>query len=192
MTQGNEIKAYKIRNRETGLYSTGGSNPYWRKTGKVWGNLGGLKNHLNAWCNQLREIKDIPDEWDIVEIIIKEEEAKTWPARVVSDKLKRNKAIKEKYGWWMANALDEFKDLDFERYRYAFEIEYGSGRYKGLDDIRKELKNLGLKRENYRYRTPVILFDNIEHAFTVKLVFGEKVKQFVDLIELKDITSTST
>ena len=130
----------------------------------MWGNLGGLKNNLNLWCSSgYSEIKDIADEWENVEIVIKEEDANAWPARQVSDDLKRKKAIYEMFGWNMSRAIDALKDIDLDRYRYAFEIEYSRGNKEGFNEIKRELKNLGLKRENYRYRTTVILFDNLDH-----------------------------
>lgn len=40
-------KVYKIRNKKTGLYSTGGMTPAFTKSGKTWSELAHLKNHLN-------------------------------------------------------------------------------------------------------------------------------------------------
>lgn len=40
-------KVYKIRNKKTGLYSTGGTSPKFTKSGKTWSQLSHLKNHLN-------------------------------------------------------------------------------------------------------------------------------------------------
>lgn len=40
---------YKIRDPETGLFSTGGSTPAWHKTGKIWKQLGHIKAHLNQF-----------------------------------------------------------------------------------------------------------------------------------------------
>lgn len=37
---------YKIRRRSDGKYSTGGTEPKFSKTGKVWRTLGQLKSHL--------------------------------------------------------------------------------------------------------------------------------------------------
>ena len=37
---------YKVRQKGTELYSTGGSTPKWTKKGKVWSGIGSLKNHL--------------------------------------------------------------------------------------------------------------------------------------------------
>ena len=37
---------YKIRNKTTGLFSTGGAWPNWSKKGKLWTGLGPLANHL--------------------------------------------------------------------------------------------------------------------------------------------------
>jgi hypothetical protein len=40
-------KVYKIRLKGTNLYSTGGSTPTFKENkGKVWSNIGNLKNHL--------------------------------------------------------------------------------------------------------------------------------------------------
>lgn len=38
---------YKIRNKNTGLFSKGGQNPRFTKNGKTWNNLGHVKTHLN-------------------------------------------------------------------------------------------------------------------------------------------------
>lgn len=37
---------YKIRNKETGLFSTGSAYPRWTKTGKSWAHMGHLNRHL--------------------------------------------------------------------------------------------------------------------------------------------------
>ena len=39
---------YKIQSKQTGLYSTGGVSPSFSKTGKVWKNIGHLRNHINV------------------------------------------------------------------------------------------------------------------------------------------------
>jgi hypothetical protein len=38
---------YKILRKSDGLYSIGGSSPRFKKNGKAWSSIGGLKNHLN-------------------------------------------------------------------------------------------------------------------------------------------------
>ena len=37
---------YKIRNKDTGLFSTGGIDPRWTKLGKTWNSIGTFKSHL--------------------------------------------------------------------------------------------------------------------------------------------------
>lgn len=37
---------YKIQNKETGLFSTGGTLPGWNKNGKTWASRGALSGHL--------------------------------------------------------------------------------------------------------------------------------------------------
>lgn len=38
---------YKIRRRSDGLFSTGGSTPYFNKNGKIWKQKGHLTSHIN-------------------------------------------------------------------------------------------------------------------------------------------------
>lgn len=37
---------FKIKNTQTGLFSTGGAYPHWNKNGKVWNRLATLNAHL--------------------------------------------------------------------------------------------------------------------------------------------------
>ncbi len=178
-----EITVYKIRDKDTGLYSTGGYQPKWNSRGKTWNNLGAAKNHINNWCGgSYGKIKLAPDSWEIVEIVIKEEEANTWPVNDYINEVKRRRQIKETYGWEIHRALKQLTDTDTSKYRYLFVFDWVT-----LGPVLKDLKNLGIKRIDYRYRTPVLVFDDIDKAFVVKLAHGEHVKQFVDLVELKDI-----
>ena len=101
------------------------------------------------------------------------------------NEIRRRRKIKEIYGWEIYRALNQLKDTDTSRYRYLLVFDWSS-----LGPVLKDLKNLGIKRIDYRYRTPVLVFDDLEKAFTVKLVHGEEVKKFVDLVELKDIESS--
>lgn len=46
-------KVYKIRDKETGLFSKGGSSHWniWTKVGKSWSNIGHIKNHLHMFID---------------------------------------------------------------------------------------------------------------------------------------------
>lgn len=44
---------FLIRNKTTGLYSTGGNYPSWKKNGKVWTSRGALSGHF-AICARAR------------------------------------------------------------------------------------------------------------------------------------------
>jgi hypothetical protein len=55
---------YKIRDSRTGLFSTGGSWPSWRKHGKVWTKIGPLRAHLTMMLRCERNM----DWWEVVEI----------------------------------------------------------------------------------------------------------------------------
>lgn len=72
----------KIRNKETGQFSSGGYYPEWEEYGMTYNNLKGLKCYLNHWKfpntgkgkQKLQNwciYKDV-DSWEIVEFELKE------------------------------------------------------------------------------------------------------------------------
>lgn len=64
---------YKIRNKKTGKFSPGGGRANihfyesdWRvKGGKVWTNIGALKNHLNQFLG--KHGGGIPEDWEVIQ-----------------------------------------------------------------------------------------------------------------------------
>lgn len=66
-------KLYKIRNRETGLYSSGGQWPSWSRAGKTWTNLGPLRSHLAQHLGDKNYHKGTDmSQWQVVEIEVRE------------------------------------------------------------------------------------------------------------------------
>lgn len=43
------MKFYKIRDTETGLYSTGGVWPNWSKLGRTFNSIGHVRQHLSSY-----------------------------------------------------------------------------------------------------------------------------------------------
>lgn len=91
-------KIYKIRDIETGLYSTGGMSPRWTRHGKGWTSLGALKLHLHQFLKQIWNnypshstllfqyggpglINNIPKNWEVVTFQIIEDESGRMDAR---------------------------------------------------------------------------------------------------------------
>ena len=179
------ITVYKIRDKKTGLFSRGGVNPLWSEKGKTWNSLGALKNHMNGWSLMYLSTTDdkYRADWEIVELVYQVEETKSWPVSKCIEELKRRKLIQEKFGWVIENALRKMQDVDTNRYRYALQFT----NYGKFMQMRRELKDFGLQRDDYRIRTPIIVFDNLEKAMPVKLTYGEDIEQFVDFVKLKKI-----
>jgi len=75
-----EIKVYKIRHSDTGLWSKGGTSPSFNKVGKTWSNIGHVKSHLNGMYKI--DIDEI-SKWEIVEFVMKPEQ--TGVKNVVGD-----------------------------------------------------------------------------------------------------------
>lgn len=63
---------YKVRSKTTGLYSQGGIHPTFSKVGKIWKNIGYLRNHFNQLDNHGRNIYKSTDV-EIIELVITEE-----------------------------------------------------------------------------------------------------------------------
>jgi hypothetical protein len=53
-----EIKAYKIYNPKTGLFSNGGSYSRWNKYGKTWNTIGQIKSHITMLKSSMKYYSD--------------------------------------------------------------------------------------------------------------------------------------
>jgi hypothetical protein len=62
---------FKIRDKDTGLYSAGGTYSIFTRVGKTWSTAGYLKSHLTAWADMgyHRSPRPIPDNWEIVQLV---------------------------------------------------------------------------------------------------------------------------
>jgi len=84
------MNVYKIYNKETGKFSTGGTDAAknsvwcWTAKGKVWQGLGPLRLHLNHIIRN----GGVPDTWEVVVYDVVEAERKT-----VNDMIKPEKLI---------------------------------------------------------------------------------------------------
>ena len=104
------MKVYRIKNIKTNMYSSGGYNPKWIKTGKIWKNIGHLKNHLNMFKYELG-FKETPsyfvktninipitiynnlDDWEIIEYALTEiyDMCSTWSSKQFINEMKHKK-----------------------------------------------------------------------------------------------------
>lgn len=179
-----ELKIYKIRDKDNGLYSTGGTSPRWTKHGKTWNSIGSVKTHINNWSSAYSSNRgEAPQGWEIVEFVLHEEESNKWPVNAYINELKRRDAIRKNFGYTIDRALNQMKDIDTALYRYALEFS----RYGEFDAMVRSLKEYGFTRNDYRTRTPVIALTDFDKAMMVKLAHGDVVAQFVDFVELKQI-----
>ncbi|OPZ37797.1 MAG: hypothetical protein BWY99_01801 [Synergistetes bacterium ADurb.BinA166] len=68
---GDTVKTlFKVRDKKTGLYSSGGHCPDWSANGKTWNTLRSVRSHISFYLsNQYPgERKRLPAKWEIVEI----------------------------------------------------------------------------------------------------------------------------
>jgi hypothetical protein len=82
------MKLYKIRDINTGLFSTGGRYPRWTKTGKTWSCEGHVKAHLTMYSDKEYNKKQntIPENWEVIEITLQESMTDSYPARELAER----------------------------------------------------------------------------------------------------------
>ncbi|PGO60593.1 hypothetical protein [Priestia megaterium] len=104
-----KMKAYKIRNKETGEFSRGGSsNIYiWSKTGKTWANIGHVKNHLHHFLNGDEKSRRYPyNNAEIVEVVTNYEDCFTYDVEdlvvgMMEDKKKALQRMEANHAKWV-------------------------------------------------------------------------------------------
>lgn len=89
---------FKIRNPRTGLFSKGGYGPKWDKKGKLWKNIGHVKNHLKQvtgdWQHR-RSARSAYQGCEVVEIVVNTEEANAYPVLNLIEENERKEAAKQ-------------------------------------------------------------------------------------------------
>lgn len=95
-----KIKAWKIRNIETGEFSSGGTSAWriWTKGGKTWTNIGHIKSHLTAWIDHNEGYRrDYPyHNAEIIEVEIDLDDCFAYPVSDLVNEMKEKKAEKAK------------------------------------------------------------------------------------------------
>ena len=78
---------FKIRDSKTGLFSTGGCEPRWTKTGKSWSTEGQVKSHLNLWSSGGGYRHDkVPESWEVLKFVFVGTEAGVQSARELAER----------------------------------------------------------------------------------------------------------
>jgi hypothetical protein len=86
------MKIFKIKHKETGLYSKGGQWPTWSKKGKTWNSLGHLKTHIQNVMDFRRTKLEEFAKWEIIEIEIQENVVGSYTALdIVNQKIEAEK-----------------------------------------------------------------------------------------------------
>lgn len=86
---------YKIRHKDTGLFSRGGTslNSLWNEKGKAWTNIGHLKNHFIQLSRYNRD-KDNPyKNAEIIEISIDYDSCPKMDAAIVFEEIEKQRKL---------------------------------------------------------------------------------------------------
>jgi hypothetical protein len=106
-------KVYKIRHKQTGLYSSGGSTPRWNARGKTWTSRGPLNAHLGLVMDTEWRRADMKN-WEIVELEVREIGVYTVDNAIVDIQHKRIKR-KEAQNRAIEKYQREEKERQFEK-----------------------------------------------------------------------------
>lgn len=88
---------YKIRNKKTGLFSTGSAWPSWSEKGKTYNKQGHITSHLSNALGYNRA-KDFYKDAEIVEFELTETETKTMPIiGYIDEKIAASEAEYKRY-----------------------------------------------------------------------------------------------
>lgn len=85
------MKVYKIRDAETGLFSTGGTSTQWTKSGKTWSNIGHVKSHIRQYANVSGVM--VYKNAEVVTLEVKEDELETTPVKDILLPMVRDEII---------------------------------------------------------------------------------------------------
>lgn len=155
---------YRIRQKSTGLYSTGGFYPSkFNKTGKTWLSLNAVSTHIAGYANSLewykkndkKAFKDPYEDCELVKIKLIEDEVKS-----MSDLLERSRRLKtltKKYGEDLKILVDKIEKDDDPQFLWIVV----SNRQ---NDFNKIIKQMKFKRADYRYCGKAFAFRNKDAA----------------------------
>lgn len=184
------IKIYRIRQRSTGLWSSGGSSPTFGKRGKTWDQIGHLSSHMTSLLDSQgkKPIPKVYDDAEVVEFVLAETVARTFDARQMLERKKRAILIQKQHGYELSDLvtkLEKEERIDTYRWCIAFPI-YVDGKWS-QDEISAWFKtNKGLlKRDNHvRIRTTYAFNDrSIAAQIRLSSPFATKGIDLVEFVE---------
>ncbi|GIN25440.1 hypothetical protein NSQ93_22095 [Bacillus sp. FSL W8-0445] len=114
-----KTKLFKIRNKETGEFSKGGTWRYgiWTKGGKTWTNIGHVKSHLNQFLIDYRNNHErYPyHNAEIVEVEVDYDDCFAYDVNILVEEIEDKQKAKEK------KAEELYKKWEEERERKLLE-----------------------------------------------------------------------
>lgn len=111
-----EDKYYKIMRLKDGLYSTGGTSPRFAPRGKVWRNIGFLKNHLHQVDDNLVYTGCV-----VIELVTRETEESRVPVvnlLVELAETKKAKELERERAWQLVERRRELEQLAALKAKY--------------------------------------------------------------------------
>lgn len=177
------LKIYRIRDRRTGLWSSGGGAPKFGKRGKTWDSLAHVSSHISC-VGRVRE--DVADQYghaEVVEYVITEQESRTIDVMGLVDRKLRQEALYDAFGRSVSDLVSSLEKQGQENtFRWIITVTHmGSDPEEWL----KGFKGLGIRRSDYRTTGNAYAFSSKDAAIKAKLSCDGKVRSLdiVDLIE---------
>jgi hypothetical protein len=185
-------RIFKIRRKKDGLFYSHYQS--WNKKGRSWTYLqhaqDALSYYLRGYVSVKKEDREaVLEDCEIVEYEVALEEKKVIGAQVLFEKAeKKNKFIRE-FGWALeslTNRLDKKGEL--ENFRWFIVLNSGLG----LKDVLAAMKQVGIKKAQYRYCFPSIAFMNDNDMMRFRLVVGEHIRHILDAEKMEEYKPENT
>lgn len=156
---------YRIRQKSTGLYSTGGFFPSkFSKAGKTWHSLNAVSTHISGYLSSVEwhkkqynrsKIKDPYEDCELVKIKLLEDELT--PMISVIQRNQRLKSLTKQYGEDLKTLVDKIEKEDEPEHLWIVVA-------KRQNDFSKIIKQMKFKRADYRFSGKAFAFRNKDAA----------------------------
>lgn len=187
------MKIFTIIDKNTGLFSSGSSNPVFRKTGKTWTTRGSLNNHLLMMRSAIDVSKDFKTkmaDWVIVEHdLVNNSRLIVGNALEFINHKEKLESVSKKYGKAASMLSDKLEKADLlSTYRWA--AVHVLSVYVENKDLSKFIKSLGVAASSFRMAsidfTAAIGFSDKKDLIMFKLSYPGSF-QTIDLAETSAI-----
>lgn len=180
------MKIYTIRDKTSGLYSSGSLRPTFGKVGKVWNTRGKVSSHLSQFLSYSGNFNIDTKEWVVYEYDLDScSVTDTFSAYDYICRKRNLRSISKNYGSSVSILVDKLeKSKEISEYRWAAIVEPDSSSLGESKTLPHFIRGLNLSSKEFRYssadKITTVGFRSKHDLLMFKLAYLGSV-QFIDL-----------